>query len=186
MGLFGKLPTHGDFVSRGWPDDTVDAIDGWLSAGIGTARATRDEDAFAAWMRSAPMWQGFVPGGTFGAMALYVALAPSIDRAGRLFPLVAGVSGPSTAVWAQLACGSPFPRTLDDVLYDAVAGRLEADGMFDRLVSAIEPVETADDAAGPDVAAWWPGPPDDRERPFLTGQAVDAALLEQLFSEGMA
>jgi type VI secretion system protein ImpM len=177
-GLFGKLPAHGDFVRRGWPDETVDAVDGWLTAGIAAARETRDDADFATWMHAAPMWQGYVPPGVLGPMALHVGVAPSIDRAGRLFPIAAGIAGEAQAVWPRT---SGFGALLDTAIYHAIAGLVDADG----LVEAIS-IDTAGVAGGqaPATSAWWMGAP--AGPPAVEAEAVDAGLLERLLGEGQA
>ena len=164
-GIFGKLPAHGDFVRRGWSDETVDAVDRWLTAGVAAFRDARDEDAFADAMHAAPMWQGHVPAGQLGPLALHLAVAPSTDRAGRLFPIAAG--------WAGEGCAGSAP-VLDESIYDAVAGRLDADA----LVASLDAATTGGGGPAMAVSAWWPGVPDGE--PAVTSEAVDAALLERL------
>ena len=165
-GLFGKLPAHGDFVRRGWPDETVDAVDRWLTAGVAACRDRRDEDEFADAMHAAPMWQGHVPAGQLGPFALHLAVAPSADRTGRLFPIAAGWAGDGCAGSATI---------LDEAIYDAVAGRLDADA----LVTALDPT-TDGDGPAPAVSSWWPGVPNGN--PVVESEAVDAALLERLLA----
>lgn len=173
-GLFGKLPAHGDFVRRGWSDETVEAIDRWLSDTVDAARATRDEAAFDAWMRAAPLWRGFVPAGKLGPEALHLAVAPSIDRAGRLFPIAAGVSGHSGKVWRHAGAAG---AALDDAIYEALAGRADADATVDAIGG--DNLSSAEDA--PARSAWWLHA--DGE-PLVTSETVDAALLERLMGEG--
>ncbi|WP_420382720.1 type VI secretion system-associated protein TagF [Novosphingobium sp.] len=85
--LFGKLPSHGDFVSRGLSHDLRDAFDVWLSAELRDAQdlfgAAFDDRYFAApaWMfvdcDGAGRWSGG-------------ALCASVDAVGRMFPVIAG------------------------------------------------------------------------------------------------
>jgi type VI secretion system protein ImpM len=166
-GIFGKLPAHGDFVRRGWPDETIDAVDRWLTAGVAALRDSRDEDAFADAMRAAPMWHGHVPAGQLGPLALHLAVAPSTDRAGRLFPIAAGWAGRGRAGSATV---------LDESIYDAVAGRLDADA----LVAALDGAAADGEGHAPAVSAWWPGVPGGE--PAVESDTVDAALLHRLLS----
>ncbi|WP_374945106.1 type VI secretion system-associated protein TagF [Sphingomonas sp.] len=179
-GLFGKLPAHGDFVRRGWPDETVDAVDRWLTDGIAVARETRDDTDFAAWMHGAPLWLGYVPPGMLGPLALHIGLAPSIDRAGRLFPIAAGVAGDADATWKRVSTG--FGAVLDTAIYDALAGRVDADGLVDAIATRA-PVDHAGDA--PARSAWWLGSPAE-DAPVLETEAIDSALLERLLCEGQS
>lgn len=179
-GLFGKLPAHGDFVRRGWPDETVDAVDRWLTDGIADARETRDDAAFAAWMHAAPLWLGYVPPGMLGPLALYLGLAPSIDRAGRLFPIAAGVAGDADATWNQVSSG--YGMVLDAAIYDALAGRVDADGLVEAIAIPVS-VSHAGDA--PARASWWLGS-SAGGAPAVEAAAIDGALLERLLCEGQS
>lgn len=183
-GLFGKLPAHGDFVRRGWPDETVDAVDRWLTGGIAGVRGARDDAAFTAWMHAAPLWLGYVPPGMLGPLALHIGLAPSIDRAGRLFPLAAGVAGDADATWNQVSTG--FGTVLDTAIYDALAGRVDADGLVEAIATEVR-VARAGGHAGdvPARASWWLGSPAD-DAPMLEAEAIDPVLLERLLCEGQS
>jgi type VI secretion system protein ImpM len=168
-GLFGKLPAHGDFVRRGWTDATVDAIDRWLTDAVALAREGRDEDAFADWMRAGPLWRGYVPAGALGPDALHLAVAPSVDRAGRLFPLAAGMAG--EGAWAHATSQG---AALDGAVYAAIAGGADADA----TVAAIDGTSAASGEA-PARSAWWRAA---EGAPEVESEAVDAALLVRLMS----
>ncbi|MEE4207110.1 MAG: type VI secretion system-associated protein TagF [Erythrobacter sp.] len=79
--LVGKLPAHGDFVSRGVTHAARDLIDHWLSDWMTAARSALGE-AFEERYGEAGPW--LFEGPTVRLLAL-----PSIDKAGRLFPLLA-------------------------------------------------------------------------------------------------
>lgn len=101
VGFFGKLPARGDFVRRDLPQAFVDAWDAWLAAGIAASRAQLGEGWLPAFLE-APVWQfalapGFAGGGIAGV------LLPSVDRAGRYFPLTLAAPAPQ----APLLLGAP-------------------------------------------------------------------------------
>jgi len=181
-GLFGKLPTHGDFVRRGWSAATCDALDRWLGDGAAVLRDELGEDAYAERMREAPLWHGFLPGGMAGETALQLALAPSIDRAGRLFFLAAGVAGEDAAVWPQLDGAPDFAERLDASIYAALAGTLDADGVVAALAASGMPAAAG--ATPPDHACWWPAPPAAGEAPAIVADRLDRPLLHTLLSGG--
>lgn len=178
-GLFGKLPAHGDFVRRGWDDATVDAIDRWLTETIAAVRDARDPEAFADWMRAAPLWRGYIPAGGLGPQALHLGVAPSIDRAGRLFAVAAGVAGDADAAWRH-ATGAG--HVVDTALYDALAGEGDADAVIEAIAASID----ADGVGAgdvPPVSTWWLASAGD---PVMASEAVDPPLLERLMGEGQA
>ena len=176
-GLFGKLPAHGDFVRRGWGAETGDAIDSWLTAAVHSARSGRDDDDIAAWMHAAPLWRGYVPPGQLGPHALHLAVAPSVDGAGRLFPVAAGIAGGAGAAWAHAEGAG---GAVDAAIYDALAGRADADATVAAIAGSVD-VRASSEA--PELSAWWLR---SEGAPAFEAETVDAALLERLLGEGQS
>lgn len=100
--LFGKLPSLGDFVSRGLDHATRDRLDAWLSGEMETARG-RFGDGFEAGYDQAPAWN-FVDRDDAGNWT-GGALCASQDRAGRRFPFVMATPAPDAAGAAALSAG---------------------------------------------------------------------------------
>lgn len=140
--LFGKLPTHGDFVARGLPAIERDRIDDWLSTSIVGAREALGED-FRERFDSAPPWR-FVRRDDDGWTA--GALVPSMDSAGRRFPVMVGrVALPANAV-------EPLAAACEDAFYEAFAGGWTAD----RLLAHVGDIAVAQDEAGEaEDDGWW-------------------------------
>jgi type VI secretion system protein ImpM len=118
--VFGKLPAHGDFVARGLSPDERDDWDGFLSASIAEAREALGA-RYEAQYDSAPAWR-------FALADRSGAIAPSIDRAGRRFPLMLGLAGNASVAGA---CEELIYRALGDAMtidavWDAV-GEIEGD-----------------------------------------------------------
>jgi type VI secretion system ImpM family protein len=127
--LFGKLPAHGDFVSRGADRAFVDALDVWLAEEMRLAAGQFPED-FDERYRQAPAW-AFVDLDPDGAWS-GGALCASVDRAGRKFPLVLAMpaDGPDEA--RQLAGGC-----LDTICL-AFGENCDADALHAAPVAAAE------------------------------------------------
>lgn len=83
--LFGKMPAHGDFISRGFDAPTRDALDLWLTAEMEQARAAWGE-SFEERYEAAPVWH-FVDTDSSGGWTGGI-LCASTDRVGRRFPLM--------------------------------------------------------------------------------------------------
>jgi type VI secretion system protein ImpM len=168
-GLWGKMPAHGDFVRRGWSDAAVTALDAWVSPALASCRDRLGGEGFAEAMRSAPLWHGLLPAGLAGPAPLRLVMAPSIDRAGRLFPLLLGVEGEGD--WADPA----IAEALETALYAAIGGRVDADGALAMIP------DMAGAATG--IGGWWMDrfdpaiPPDASARPDeeLVGRMLSAA-----------
>lgn len=148
VGLFGKLPARGDFVTIGLPRDFVGPWDEWLSAVVAGSRALMGASWLPAWLE-APVWRFRFPPGLCGHAAVLGLLMPSLDRVGRYFPLTIAAVLPGRA--------APPPEEADRWLDGCeAAGRaaLERDAAPDEVVSLLAPLPAADDpaAAGP---LWW-------------------------------
>jgi type VI secretion system protein ImpM len=86
VGLYGKLPTHGDFLRRRVADDFVNGWDEWLQRCIAESRASLGEAWLDTYLTS-PVWRFALAPAVCGAAAVAGILVPSVDRVGRYFPL---------------------------------------------------------------------------------------------------
>jgi len=160
MGLFGKLPAHGDFVRRGLPAAFCEPLDAWLTAGVGAARDALGERFDAAW-DAAPAWRFALPAGACGTHAAAGVLLCSRDAVGRRFPLVVAVLGEADVAWFAAAEGA--------------ARRPDANA--DSMLAA---VPTPDNAGAPAPIGWWTANPPGLawDLPALPPAAEFAWLLE--------
>ena len=85
-GVYGKIPSYGDFVRRRLPQSFVEPWDAWLQLGIASARNSLGADFEALWA-AAPPWRFSLPVGVCGEAAVAGVLISSLDSVGRLFPL---------------------------------------------------------------------------------------------------
>ena len=92
--LYGKLPARGDFVRAGLPRDFTDPWDDWLQSVIAGSRALMGEAWLPAFLE-APVWRFALPAGMCGAQAVLGLMLPSVDRAGRYFPLTFAALSPA-------------------------------------------------------------------------------------------
>ena len=148
VGFFGKLPARGDFVTAGLPRTFVDPWDAWCQRGIAQTRAAA-ADWTDAWLE-APVWRFRLPPGCCGAQPVLGLWMPSVDRAGRYFPLtIAAVGDPAVS-----------PGGFLDAAEQAGMAALEHDvepGLLARQVSEAfgvgEPCPVPEAADG--QAVWW-------------------------------
>jgi type VI secretion system protein ImpM len=156
-GLFGKLPARGDFVRAGLPRGFVQPWDDWLQVAIAGSKAQLGEKWLPAWME-APIWHFALPPGVCGDDAVLGVWMPSVDRAGRHFPLTLAMVLPRAL---------PDPAQVADFLARAEAAGLAAlqyelapDAVMARLAPETALLEAP--AAAPDLAPlaarqalWW-------------------------------
>jgi len=180
IGFFGKLPTHGDFVSSALGSRLQGEFDRWIHGGLIALEAALGPD----WRRlfhSTTAWRFVVGKGVWGPTALAGVLLPSRDRVGRSFPLI---------IAAQLQRFSGQLRDLceDDSWFTAAEALAETSGKADfdmqRFIEGIKRLRTpfADKrstrAIGDDTAPtslWWRMNPGTRHgKGFRTAAAPTA------------
>lgn len=161
--VFGKLPTHGDFVCRDLAPAERRRWDAWASAGLEAAAAALGP-AFDEAHATAPPWR-FVIATEHGWQG--GAFAPSVDRVGRRFLIVAGVqvSG-EPSVDLEAVAGRA-----EEAIYSAFAAGEDVDALHRRLAGPL-PQEAGATAA----RAWTLG--GERHAPQVVVEAsLDSALL---------
>ncbi|HEX5048567.1 MAG TPA: type VI secretion system-associated protein TagF [Gammaproteobacteria bacterium] len=161
-GFFGKIPSHGDFVTRELSRAFIDVWDVWLQGGIAESKTQLGGGWLDVYLTS-PIWRFGLVSGICGASAWAGILMPSVDRVGRYFPLTIAAELPPNVNPLQL----PGPSRGWFEAIEAVALRALDDDRFDanQLQAAIAAVGAIAPAAAPaGPAAQW-------------GQAWSVALL---------
>jgi type VI secretion system protein ImpM len=174
-GFTGKLPARGDFVSRGLPRSFADPWDEWLGRVMTGSREILGEAWLPAWLE-APIWRFALPAGHCGPDAVAGVILPSIDRAGRHWPLTLAAVLPGHR-------GAPVP---DEAWLQALeAAGLEAvteDAGPDRVAELLEAASPAFGPGAPEAAWWTEGAPRVAPRRLspgaLPGPAAFAAMLD--------
>lgn len=91
VGFYGKLPSHGDFVSRRLPRQFIEPWDEWLQGCIAASRERLGKQWLELFLVS-PIWQFGLAPGLCGEQAWAGVMMPSVDKVGRYFPLTLAVS----------------------------------------------------------------------------------------------
>ncbi len=140
--LFGKLPSHGDFVARGLTHAEQAVWDDALALAMARAHDRHGADFPALFGRAAP-WRCVVEDGG-GWIA--GALTPSMDKAGRLFPILLAcrLPGPDAGAGVAAAC--------ETLLFEALGAGWTADALAARADAL--PVMAAAGQA-PVSTGWW-------------------------------
>src|ERR1051325_6339290 len=85
-GFFGKLPSHGDFISRRLPPSFREAWAAWLAASLERSREMLGEAWLEAYL-SSPIWCFAGSIGCVGGQSFAGVLMPSLDRVRGDLPL---------------------------------------------------------------------------------------------------
>jgi type VI secretion system protein ImpM len=102
IGFFGKLPSHGDFVSSGVGLSLQRELDEWVQSGL-RAGEERLGSHWRDHFHAMPPWRFIVERGLWGPATIAGVLLASTDRVGRTFPLI---------IAAQLHAFDDHPRQL--------------------------------------------------------------------------
>lgn len=180
-GFFGKLPARGDFVRSGLPRDFVEPWDAWWQHVIAGSRERLGEAWPDAWLQ-APIWRFGLPPGLCGAAAVLGLWMPSVDRAGRYFPLTIAAVAPGR--WSALgAVGGGFLDMAERAGLAALEEDLPPEALAERVGDALAAAGRATGAPADDgQAAWWTDggplvPPHDVCGPALPGVAQFTAMI---------
>jgi type VI secretion system protein ImpM len=150
-GFYGKLPTRGDFLRGGLPRSFLDPWDAWLQSAVSQSRDMLGNEWEACWLE-APIWRFCLPDGKCGPDAILGLWMPSVDRAGRYFPLTLARLCPGAAPGALATNGAAWLDGAEAIGLDA----LENDGTPDGLAARLEALAApAPSAAGGGAAMWW-------------------------------
>ena len=128
-GFYGKLLSHGDFVSRRLPRQFIDIWDRWLQG----AMAAGEEKLPGKWLDcylQAPIWRFALGSGVCGQTPWLGVLMPSVDKVGRHFPLTIAIPIPAgVALNDTLALSDRWFGQLEDLALST----LEADFNIDQF-----------------------------------------------------
>ena len=148
-GFYGKIPSRGDFVRAGLPVSFVNAWDAWLQRVLPAARAALADDWNDCWME-APVWRFSLPPGQCGPERAVGLWMPSVDSAGRHFPLALAMVMPGEAAPEEEASQTWLDEA-EQAGRDALETDLSPAELCDRL-PAPPALRTSPDS---DVGRWW-------------------------------
>ncbi len=149
-GFYGKLPARGDFLRAGLPRAFTDPWDEWLQSAMAQSQAALGDDWLACWME-APVWRFCLPDGVCGPHGALGLWMPSVDRAGRYFPLTFAILLPGAAPAALAAAGTRWLDGAEQIGLDA----LEHETMPEAISERIDALPPPDAPAGGGDALWW-------------------------------
>lgn len=138
VGFFGKLLSHGDFVSRRLPADWIDHWDHWLQQGMSCSRQQLGAE-WTDYYLVAPICRFLLGCGSVDQHAWAGIWMPSVDRVGRYYPLTlaAPISGTANLGMSYFANLDWFLR-LEALALSSLAGYFEfAD--FDNELHSLAP-----------------------------------------------
>lgn len=130
--LFGKMPAHGDFVSRGIDDESVAAGDTVLTEAMAMAAHRWDADWEDVYVET-PVWRFMATPGVFGPLWTAGVFLASVDAVGRQYPLVAGFASSTLALLAEGAATRAALDEAEAIARSALLELIPVDAAHERL-----------------------------------------------------
>jgi len=142
VGLYGKLPSHGDFLRRRIPDEVVSCWDGWLQSAIAASRRILGERWLEIYLTS-PAWRFTCEAGVCGSTPLAGVIVPSVDRVGRYFPLTLMWQIPDelTPLSVAMLCNSWFETAERHVIETLAQSEVHFEEFDARVVALGEQLD---------------------------------------------
>jgi type VI secretion system protein ImpM len=136
IGLFGKLPSHGDFLERRAPPGFVAAWDRWLQEAVLVSRADLAERWLERYLTS-PIWRFYCSAGVCGSAPVVGFMVPSVDCVGRYFPFTVVVALTSTAApGTTIRQSHALLASAEQLVLDLLDSRTaDFDGFDEQLVA---------------------------------------------------
>ena len=185
IGLYGKLPAYGDFISRNLPPGFVNLWDEWLQHFVSGSQEQLGEGWLNIYLTS-PIWRFVLSPGVIDQHMWAGIMMPSVDRVGRYFPisLVQSFDSKINPVKFMLKQTDWF-NTLEDACLSALNGVIDADELMDKVsevkIAASESYQPTSNLSekGPMIFGL---NPEDEEMLFTLPYMFNAALSSSLSS----
>lgn len=148
---YGKIPGAGDFVNHRLSHELAGWWERWLQQGMAAMRQ-RGDDELARYYTVAPVWNFLIPAGAGAQCVQPGCLAPSCDRVGRYYPVIATLPMRTADYWSALPdAADAFYWQVGSALLDAIR-HARAPVQLERALAKVRLVPGA--AAG---SAWFGG-----------------------------
>ena len=139
-GFFGKVPSHGDFVSRRLSRDFVGVWDPWLAESVSQSRGQLGDRWLDCYLTS-PVWRFAISAGLCGESAWAGVIMPSVDKVGRYYPMtLCAQLGAEHAPLEALASLSGWYGMAEQLALSCLADDFDLDTFDEQLSKLGHPV----------------------------------------------
>jgi type VI secretion system protein ImpM len=139
-GLYGKIPSLGDFVTRRLPRSFIAPWETWLQEVITNSREQLGEIWLDHYLTS-PLWRFALSPGICGEQAWAGILMPSVDRVGRYYPFtLAGQLKPDCNLFRFLERGQSWYGRLEQLALSCLEDDFSMEALEQQLMSAEIPL----------------------------------------------
>ncbi len=143
IGLYGKLPAHGDFIHRNLPTNFVHVWDEWLQHFI----AGSQEQIGDSWLNvylTSPIWRFVFSSGVVDAHAWAGIMIPSVDRVGRYFPFsIVMKLSPGVNPMEYVSIHKEWFSQIETLVLQALDGQMQVDDLLQQI-EQLDPGQNTD------------------------------------------
>lgn len=124
LGLYGKLPSHGDFVHRNLPAKFINTWDEWLRHFVSSSQELMGEQWLDVYLTS-PIWRFVLSAGIIDENHWAGIVLPSVDQVGRYYPF--SIVMPLTAAISPfefISVNNSWFEQIEELALQALDGQL--------------------------------------------------------------
>lgn len=132
IGLFGKLPAHGDFIYRDLPSNFINTWDAWLQGYVGSSQEQIGESWLDVYLTS-PIWRFAFSEGVIDQFAWAGIMLPSVDRVGRYFPFSIATRLPPSVNPMEIITRNSWYESMENAALKALEGQLQIDDLVEEI-----------------------------------------------------
>lgn len=132
VGLYGKLPAHGDFIYRNLPTSFIQAWDTWLQGCVACSQEQLGEDWLDIYLTS-PIWRFAFSDGVIDERVWVGIVLPSVDRVGRYFPFSIATYLPASANPLELIAQTEWFDAIEALALKALEGQLPIEELLQEI-----------------------------------------------------
>jgi len=133
VGVYGKIPAHGDFLNLNLPSDFMEVWDHWLQQSVLASQEVLGESWLTHFLIS-PVWRFVLPGGCSNSQSWAGIMLPSVDKVGRYYPLTLAAPIPvQIGTFEYLSSADSWFQWLEDVAIMTLEKGLDADELAQEL-----------------------------------------------------
>lgn len=132
-GIYGKLPAHGDFISRNLPSAFLNHWDEWLQGFIASSQEQLTDDWLNIYL-TGPLWRFVLSRGCVDGNAWCGVMMPSVDSVGRYFPfcVVNKLTADCNLVDIISSQANWFTQ-IEEIALEALQNEYDADTLMEKL-----------------------------------------------------
>lgn len=148
VGLHGKLPAHGDFLTRRLPPEFIHGWDDWLQRAVASSQEQLAEQWLDIYLTS-PIWRFVLSPGVMDNRPWAGVLMPSVDSVGRYFPLTLATPVMDLASPTELVVrGAEWYAGLEEIALQGLHPDVDVQVLDDALLKYQPPPLSGTPAVG--------------------------------------